>query len=440
MTGQRSMRMKERLRAAAALSMLAAWLAVPVEAGQPTPSPAGPLSLEDAVSWALAHEPGLRAERTEADVAQGNLSQAALKPNPMVSLGRQQQPGGMDNQTTLTMEWPLDLFRVAGRVSVAEREAEATRFRVADRQRLLVAEVRAAYGAAAAAQRELDVLTELVKTAARELEVMGSRVDAGAAPALDRDLLLVERRRLDADRLLQDARANNAKFALQRLLGLDPTDTVTLRQSLESLVQPVSAPPPASGTLVASRPDVQAAEAGVRIAAAALDHAHRDGRFDVTLFGTYTRMQASFPQLGYTPGGGLEPIADTFHYLAAGATVTVPWRNNNGGEIAAATARRRGAEARYAEAALQARTEIAAATTLDTQSRAAVALYAAEVRPLARQNLDVVRQTYELGRGTVADMLGEQRRYLDIERAYTETLKQAYDARTSLLSALGVQP
>ena len=42
--------------------------------------------------------------------------------------------------------------------------------------------------------------------------------------------------------------------------------------------------------------------------------------------------------------------------------------------------------------------------------------------------------------GTVADMLGEQRRYLDIERAYTETLTHAYDARTSLLSALGVQP
>ncbi|MGE3957453.1 MAG: TolC family protein [Vicinamibacterales bacterium] len=440
MTGQRSMGMTEGLRAACALGMLTAWLAMPVEAGQPAAAPASPLSLEDAVKWALAHESGLRAERTETDVAQGNVAQAALRPNPMVSLGRQQQPGGMDNQTSLTVEWPLDLFRVAGRVAVAEGEAEATRFRVADRQRLLVADVRAAYGAAAAAQRELDVLTELVTTAAGELEVIRSRVDAGAAPALDRDRLLVERRRLDADRLLQDARANSATLALQRLLGLDPTVAVTLRESLESLVDPASAPPPATGGLADHRPDVQAAWAGVRTADATLDRARRDGRFDVSLFGTYTRMQAAFPQLGYGPGGGLQPIGDTFHYLAAGATVTVPWRNDNRGEIAAATAQRRGAEARYAEAALQARTEIAAATTLDTQARAAVALYAAEIRPLARQNLDVVRQTYRLGRGTVADVLGEQRRYLDIERAYTEALKHAYDARTSLLSALGVQP
>lgn len=440
MTGQRSMRMRERLRAAGALSMFAACLAVPVEAGQPAAVPASPISLEDAVSWALEHESGLRAERTEADAAQGNLSQAALRPNPMVSLGRQQQAGGADNQTSLMVQWPLDLFRVAGRVAVAEGRAEEVRFRVADRQRLLVAEVRAAYGAAAAAQRELDVLTELANTAAREVEVVRSRVDAGAVPALDRDRLLVERRRLDADRLLQDARANNARLALQRLLGLDPTVAVTLRESLESLVDPASAPPPATGGLADHRPDVQAAGAGVRTAEATLDRARRDGRFDVSLFGTYMRMQASYPQLGYGPDGGLQPIGDTFHSLAAGATVTVPWRNDNRGEIAAATARRRGAEARYAEAALQARTEIAAATTLDTQSRAAVALYAAEIRPLARQNLAVVRQTYELGRGTVADMLGEQRRYLDIERAYTETLTHAYDARTSLLSALGVQP
>ena len=181
--------------------------------------------------------------------------------------------------------------------------------------------------------------------------------------------------------------------------------------------------------------------AGIDIAVEAQSQlARRDGRFDVSLFGTYTRMQTAFPQQGFGPDGRLQPVGDAFHYLAVGATLTVPWRNDNRGEIAASVARRRGAEARYAAADLQARTEVAAAFTLDQQTRAAVALYAGEIRPLARHNVDVVRQTYLLGRGTVADVLSEQRRYLEIERAYTDTLKQAYDARTSLLSALGVQP
>ena len=440
MTRQRRICAPDRLQPIGAFTMLLLLLAGTNAAGQGAAVPVGPLSLQDAVRWAIEREPGLRAERTGIDVARGNVSQAGLKPNPTISLGWQQQPGGSDNQTALTVVWPLELFRAAGRVAVAEREADATRFRITDRERQLVAEVRAAYGAAAAAQRELDVLTQLADTATRQIEVLRSRVDSGAAPALDRDLFLVDRRRLDADRLLLDARANNARLALQRLLGLDPTDRVALGDSLESLVEARSAASTSTDLLARERPDVQAAATGVRVADAALDRAHREGRFDMSLFGTYTRMQTMFPQLGVGARGVLQPVGDTFHYLALGATLTVPWRNDNRGEITAAEARRRAAEAQFAAAALQARTEITAATTLDQQSLNAVSLYAQEILPLARQNIDVVRRTYDLGRGTVADVLAEQRRYFEIERAYTDALKQAYDARTTLLSAQGVQP
>ena len=56
---------------------------------------------------------------------------------------------------------------------------------------------------------------------------------------------------------------------------------------------------------------------------------------------------------------------------------------------------------------------------------------------LARQNLNVVRQTFDLGRATVFDVLTEQRRYLDIEQAYTITLREAWEARAALKRALG---
>jgi hypothetical protein len=35
------------------------------------------------------------------------------------------------------------------------------------------------------------------------------------------------------------------------------------------------------------------------------------------------------------------------------------------------------------------------------------------------------------------DVLNEQRRYLDLERAYTEVLREAFDARQTLKEALG---
>jgi cobalt-zinc-cadmium efflux system outer membrane protein len=59
------------------------------------------------------------------------------------------------------------------------------------------------------------------------------------------------------------------------------------------------------------------------------------------------------------------------------------------------------------------------------------------VREPARENLDVVRQTYTLGRATLMDVIAEQRRYIDIETGYTEALKQAYDAAVDIERAVG---
>ncbi|HEY0873794.1 MAG TPA: hypothetical protein VGD94_10000, partial [Vicinamibacterales bacterium] len=62
---------------------------------------------------------------------------------------------------------------------------------------------------------------------------------------------------------------------------------------------------------------------------------------------------------------------------------------------------------------------------------------AGEARGQALENLTVVRQSYALGRATVFDVLAEQRRFLDFERAYTGVLRAAYEARTALLEARG---
>ena len=69
--------------------------------------------------------------------------------------------------------------------------------------------------------------------------------------------------------------------------------------------------------------------------------------------------------------------------------------------------------------------------------RDALQAYSGDAITLARQNLDVVRQTYELGRGTLLDVLNEQRRYLELERSFTDVLREASEARQTLQNALG---
>jgi outer membrane protein TolC len=115
----------------------------------------------------------------------------------------------------------------------------------------------------------------------------------------------------------------------------------------------------------------------------------------------------------------------------------LPLRNGNEGAIAAARAERAGAEALRRARSLAAESEAASALARDERSREAVAMYASSVRELARRNLEVVRESYELGRSSLSDVLIEQRRYLDSERGYTQALQAAFDARTALKLSLG---
>jgi outer membrane protein TolC len=117
--------------------------------------------------------------------------------------------------------------------------------------------------------------------------------------------------------------------------------------------------------------------------------------------------------------------------------ITVPIFARNQGEIAAAQAERSGAAAAYEAARLGAEAELAASRVEDEYARRALMVYTGGAQKLARQNLSVVSQSYELGRATVSEVLSEQRRYLDLERAFTSALKAAYEARTALNRALG---
>jgi cobalt-zinc-cadmium efflux system outer membrane protein len=403
------------------------------------------LSLEQAIARATRDEPSFAAARTEIDRARGMRMQAGLRPNPTLATEWTREPGGTDSQTGVSVEWPLDLFRRSGRVAVAERQLEATRAAVANRERLLVADVRARYGELLTAVRLLTVSDELAAAARRQHSLLRARVDEGAAPALERDLLDVELRRVEADRLLLAGRADEALFELKRTLGLSARDPLMVRETLDDLV--LRDPPPLAGAeapredVVAAalnRADVRQAAADVHVAEAIVDRARREGRADVNVFGSYMRMDAGFPQLGFVATEGpLERVRGRFNYFSIGATMSLPVRNRNQGEIAAGEAQRRGAAALQEAAALAAQAEIASARARDARAREALALYTGGAHALARQNLTVVGETYELGRATVFDVLAEQRRFLDFERAYTEALNEAYEARTALRRAVG---
>jgi cobalt-zinc-cadmium efflux system outer membrane protein len=396
------------------------------------------ITLGEAIMRALAQEPTLRATRTAVDVANGERLQADLHPNPTVSFMQQMEPAGTDSQSRVDIQWPLDLFRKTGRVTVAEQMLQATQRSISDRERLLAAEVRMKYGEVVAAVRDLSVTDDVIATAARQVELLRARVEQGGTPPLERDVVDVELRRLQAERLLQAGQVDRVVVELKRLIGMRGDAPLQLRDSLEELVlRELDVPMKPGATVLATRADVQEAEARIRVADAQIDRARRDGRVDLSLVGSYMRTDAGFPQFGVNGQGELTRVRDVFHYLSAGVSVTLPVRNQNQGGVAVARAERTGATARLTAAQLTAESEMAAAAARDERARGAIAIYRGGARDLARQNLDVVSQTYELGRATVFDVLAEQRRYLDLERGYSNALREAFEARTALRRAVG---
>ena len=416
-------------------------------AGQGAPStsaslyvdPSTGLTLGAAVKQALEREPSLRAARSKIDAANGMKRQAELRPNPSIVFSQQEEPAGTDNQTRIEVQWPLDLFRKAGRVAVAEREIDAVRYATADRERSLAAETRIAYGEVATAIRTLEVTEELLAATDRQRTLISGRVDQGAAPSLERDMLQVEVLRLESDRLLQTGEVERRFIELKRLLGMPPESPLKLAGSLEQLERAERPPnqPTSDQMAVAQRPDVREAESRVAVTDAQIERAKRDGRTDVSLFGMYMRSDAGFPQQGFTDTGDLARVHGIFHYVAAGAMVTLPILGRNQGTIAAAQADRAGAASELEAARLRAQAELAAARARDGHARRALEAYGTDAVPLATRNLQTVRQTYELGRATLLDVVAEQRRYLELQRAYTQVLREAYQARQALRQALG---
>ena len=429
-----------RVRAVVAAAIVV-WPAV--ARGQvPAPAPsarfvdsARGITADEAVQLALGREPSLREARSGVEAARGMRFQAGLRPNPEVMFERRDAPRGMDAQTMASVEWPLELGRRPARIAVAERQIGVAELGVVDRERRLAAEVRSRYGAVLTGARVLDVLTDMADVTRRQRDLAAARSDAGASPAVERDTLDVELGRLDAEVLMQTGRVQASLAELRRLVAAPPEPPLLLKDTLEDARRRVTveaAPAAPGGT---ARPDVLEAEARVAVADARVDQVRRESRPELRIFGGYMRMDSGFPQLGQTVTGALEPVSGVFHYATGGLKVMLPF-NRGQGEAQAARAERTGAVAAVEAVKLAVEAERQSARASLEAARGATRVLDA-TRTTARRLLDVVEQSHGLGRGTLADVLMERRRYVEVERAYVEAMGAEYDAAVMLNLAMG---
>ena len=118
--------------------------------------------------------------------------------------------------------------------------------------------------------------------------------------------------------------------------------------------------------------------------------------------------------------------------LKFGISLDLPVRNKNQGAIEAAVVESVAATQRREFAELTVRREVAAAYAQYEFAARAMEIFRVGVREPARANLDVVRQTYELGSKTLLDYIAEQRRFIDLENDFIDTELAVYNARVEI--------
>ena len=131
------------------------------------------------------------------------------------------------------------------------------------------------------------------------------------------------------------------------------------------------------------------------------------------------------------------PLRDRDNLLTAGISISLPVRNRNQGNIEAAVARDRGARLRREALERSARREVLAAVNRYQAARKALGVFDEGVVPQSQENLRIVRGAYELGELRMLDVINEQRRLLETQRAYTDLLRDANIAVAELERAVG---
>ncbi len=398
-------------------------------------APAEGASSIDLTRRALASNAQLAAARLEIERARARLRQAGLRPNPSVEFlhgnGASNSPG--EKGTTVGLSLPLELAGQRGRrIDLARAELEAAEAEVADRERRLASEMRAAYAEALAASREVEVMRELNPLDAETARVVEARVEEGDAAPLELNLLRVEIDRMRARRVLAEGRLQAALLRLKRLAGIPPEEALRLREELtEPPLEPPASLEAAVEIALRSRPDLRFARLSEEVARAGYRLAKAQAAPQVNAVVQYSDVRNTFDE---TPVG---LITDRDHALSFGVSITLPIFNRNQGAKAEAQLAVTQAQKRREFLESEIRSEVASAWRRYEAALAALQTYERGVIERSTQNVRTARAAYEAGAFRVSELLAEQRRLIDARREMTEAMVERYRALSDLQTAIG---
>ena len=383
------------------------------------------LSLHDAIQQALV-SPQAQAAAAVVDEAKGQLRQAGLGLNPRLFLESEDwRPWASDYDFSTQTEdfgFVSQTFEVDGkrrkRVAVATAQLSGARANAEFTRAIIAGRVAGAYWSSGVADRVVALLREDMKAVDEMVRYHKERVDAGAMRGVDLLRIQIERDRLQVALLSAQRDADLARLELFKQMGTAPRDPVVLTDSVDAM--PPVAPVPVE-TVLARRPDLEAARDEVAAAGADIKLQRANGAPDLDLVGGYKRNLTT--NTGY---GSVQ--------------IPLPFRNRNQGEIERAKARLAVAQARLAALEVTVRAEVAQGEANYKREGEIVGSVLPDMRAKAKQNLQLMTEAYRIGGVDLLRYLDAERTEFDVEVNALRTSAEYQQAALRLQLSYGVQP
>lgn len=394
-------------------------LVPPVAPGQQT------LTLHDAIVAGLG-SPNARISEEQVGVAQGQVHQAALRPNPRLYLQSEDIhpwdsnfsfPDNTEDYGYLGQSIEVDGKR-GKRIALANANLHRSEAEHTLRTRQIAASVAAAYWMAVADEHIAQLLRQDIAEVDAMVRYNKDRVTAGATRGVDLIRMQIERDRIYLSLQAAERDADLARIDLGRKIGMRLPANVKLTDDISVADQ---LPAIDLATALAQRADVAVAREEVAAAKADLKLQHALAVPDPDIFAGYKR------DVGInTAYGGLQ--------------ILLPIFNRNQGEVARAEAQLRVARASLEQTELMVRADIEAAEENYIRESAIVRDTLPPMRDRAGQNLTILREAYRTGGVDLLRYIDAERTGIDAEVTAVRTLADFHQAVLRLQLALGVQP
>jgi outer membrane protein, heavy metal efflux system len=401
-------------------------------APQPDRPAATQITLEQAITMALANSPAIKAARTQIQQSQAQEITANLRPNPTLNWDSQFipvfSPGDFSSDTLNNLQ-QFDIgvgylfergHKRQNRLQAARDQTAVTAAQVADTERTLIFNVAQQFINVLLANSTLQFADENLRSFQDTVNISEQRYRAGDIS--EGDFLKIKLQLLQFQTDVSSARVAKVQAlgSLRQLVGyasLPHAYDVVGELDYQPLTAALS---DLQARALAERPDLQAAKKGVKAANSQISLAKADAKVDFNASASYSHVSgASSTSLFFN--------------------VPLPFFNRNQGEIARTRFALTQAEltARAAEDTVL--TDVTNAYEAASSNQDVVKLYLSGYLKQAQDSRDISQYAYKGGAATLLDFLDAERSYRSTQLAYRQAVAAYMLSLEQLRQAIGTR-